>query len=93
MQGRCLLDAHQQLCSRRNGCQRKLLQVCGPSVYLAAAAVADVFNSVFEAELADVIPICHCTIAGIRIIGRLTAGYVDPNDNSGPMAPGAKAYG
>jgi hypothetical protein len=30
--------------------------------------------SVFEAELQDVIPICHATIAGTRIIGRLTAG-------------------
>ncbi len=34
------------------------------------------YNSVFEAELQDVIPICHATIAGTRIIGRLTAGYV-----------------
>jgi hypothetical protein len=33
-------------------------------------------HSVFEAELQDVIPICHATIAGTRIIGRLTAGYV-----------------
>lgn len=32
--------------------------------------------SVFEAELQDVIPICHATIAGTRIVGRLTAGYV-----------------
>jgi len=32
------------------------------------------FYSVFEAELADVIPICHTTIAGTRIVGRLTAG-------------------
>lgn len=31
-------------------------------------------KSVFEAELQDVIPICHATIAGTRIIGRLTAG-------------------
>lgn len=31
-------------------------------------------NSVFEAELQDVIPICHATIAGTRIVGRLTAG-------------------
>lgn len=31
-------------------------------------------GSVFEAELQDVIPICHATIAGTRIIGRLTAG-------------------
>lgn len=31
-------------------------------------------DSVFEAELQDVIPICHATIAGTRIVGRLTAG-------------------
>lgn len=30
--------------------------------------------SVFEAELQDVIPICRATIAGTRIVGRLTAG-------------------
>jgi len=29
---------------------------------------------VFEAELADHIPVIHCSIAGTRIIGRLTAG-------------------
>lgn len=28
----------------------------------------------FEAELADHIPVIHCSIAGTRIIGRLTAG-------------------
>jgi translation initiation factor 6 len=33
-------------------------------------------DSIFEAELQDVIPICHATIAGTRIVGRLTAGYV-----------------
>jgi translation initiation factor 6 len=33
------------------------------------------FYSVFEAELQDIIPICRTTIAGMRIIGRLTAGY------------------
>lgn len=33
-------------------------------------------TSVFEAELQDVIPICHATIAGTRIIGRLIVGYV-----------------
>lgn len=36
--------------------------------------------SVFEAELQDVIPICHATIAGTRIVGRLTAGYVNALD-------------
>jgi translation initiation factor 6 len=32
------------------------------------------FYSAFEAELGDVIPIVHTSIAGTRIIGRLTAG-------------------
>jgi hypothetical protein len=36
------------------------------------------FYSVFEAELQDVIPICRTTIAGMRIVGRLTVGYVSP---------------
>lgn len=31
-------------------------------------------HSVFEAELQDVVPICRATIAGTRIVGRLTAG-------------------
>jgi hypothetical protein len=30
--------------------------------------------SVFESELQDVIPVCHATIAGTRIVGRLTVG-------------------
>ncbi len=30
--------------------------------------------SVFESELADVIPVVHASIAGTRIVGRLTAG-------------------
>ncbi|KAH7106205.1 eukaryotic translation initiation factor 6 [Auriculariales sp. MPI-PUGE-AT-0066] len=32
------------------------------------------FSSVFESELRDVVPIVHTSIAGTRIIGRLTAG-------------------
>lgn len=32
------------------------------------------FYSVFEGELADVIPVVHTSIAGCRIIGRLTVG-------------------
>jgi len=45
----------------------------------SVARVLIVFSSkcsVFEAELADVIPVCHTTIAGTRIVGRLTAGQV-----------------
>lgn len=33
-----------------------------------------VLYSVFESELADVIPVVHTSIAGTRIVGRLTAG-------------------
>jgi len=34
------------------------------------------FDSIFEAELQDVIPICRASIAGTNIIGRMTTGYV-----------------
>ncbi len=40
--------------------------------------VEPVNGSVFEAELQDVVPLCHATIAGTRILGRLTAGYEHP---------------
>ena len=39
-----------------------------------ALGASENFYSVFEAELQDVIPICRTTIAGTRIVGRLTAG-------------------
>lgn len=32
------------------------------------------FYSTFDAELGDVIPVVHCSIAGTRLIGRLTVG-------------------
>lgn len=44
------------------------------SYCLTALASSTNFYSVFESELADVIPIIHTTIAGTRIVGRLTAG-------------------
>lgn len=46
------------------------------SYCLTAVAGSSNFYSVFEAELADVIPVIHTTIAGTRIIGRLTAGML-----------------
>lgn len=85
-QGRGLLHAHQLIRARRRRRERELLQVRAclaaqpPPQYLRALEMrracvrADTPRSVFEAELQDVIPICHCTIAGTRIIGRLTAG-------------------
>eukprot|EP00842_Homolaphlyctis_polyrhiza_P001007 jgi/Hompol1/1907/HPOL_000222-RA len=44
------------------------------SYCLVAIGGSENFYSVFESELADVIPIIHTTIAGTRIIGRLTVG-------------------
>ncbi|TFB01770.1 Eukaryotic translation initiation factor 6 [Trichoderma ghanense] len=44
------------------------------SYALVALGASENFYSVFEAELQDVIPIVRTTIAGTRIIGRLTAG-------------------
>ncbi|KAL3458531.1 translation initiation factor IF6 [Aspergillus heterothallicus] len=44
------------------------------SYALVAIGASENFYSVFESELQDVIPICHATIAGTHIIGRLTAG-------------------
>jgi len=41
---------------------------------LTALASSTNFYSTFEAELSDVVPIIHTTIAGTRIVGRLTAG-------------------
>ncbi|PSK45220.1 eukaryotic translation initiation factor 6 [Elsinoe australis] len=44
------------------------------SYALIALGASTNFYSIFESELSGIIPICHCTIAGTRIIGRLTAG-------------------
>ncbi|KAI9140366.1 eukaryotic translation initiation factor 6 [Paraphysoderma sedebokerense] len=44
------------------------------SYCLVAIGGSENFYSVFESELADVIPVIHTSIAGTRIIGRLTAG-------------------
>lgn len=41
---------------------------------LTAISNCENFYSVFESELADVIPVVPCSIAGTRIVGRLTAG-------------------
>ena len=48
------------------------------SYAIVAIGASENFYSVFEAELQDVIPICHATIAGTRIVGRLTAGCISP---------------
>ncbi|KAI9672135.1 MAG: Eukaryotic translation initiation factor 6 [Alyxoria varia] len=41
---------------------------------MAVRAQFENSNDIFEAELADTIPIVHTTISGTRIIGRMTAG-------------------
>lgn len=41
---------------------------------LVAVGASENFYSVFEAELADHIPVVHVTIAGTRIIGRMCVG-------------------
>ncbi|KAJ2136853.1 Eukaryotic translation initiation factor 6 [Coemansia sp. RSA 678] len=44
------------------------------SYCLVAMGGSENFYSVFESELSDVVPVIHISIAGTRIIGRLTAG-------------------
>ncbi|KAJ3097587.1 Eukaryotic translation initiation factor 6 [Phlyctochytrium bullatum] len=44
------------------------------SYCLVAIGGSENFYSVFESELADVVPVVHTSIAGTRIIGRLTCG-------------------
>ncbi|KAI8826558.1 uncharacterized protein EV422DRAFT_510650 [Fimicolochytrium jonesii] len=44
------------------------------SYALVAIGGSENFYSVFESELADVVPVVHTSIGGTRIIGRLTAG-------------------
>ncbi|KAJ1923354.1 Eukaryotic translation initiation factor 6 [Tieghemiomyces parasiticus] len=50
---------------------------------LVAVGGSENFYSVFESELGDVIPVIHTSIAGTRIIGRLTAG-----NRHGLLVPG-----
>jgi translation initiation factor 6 len=44
------------------------------SYALVTIGASQNFYSAFESQLQDVIPICHTTIAGTRIVGRMTAG-------------------
>ncbi|CAG8584839.1 11840_t:CDS:2, partial [Acaulospora morrowiae] len=49
------------------------------SYCLVAIGGSENFYSVFEGELGDIIPVVHASIAGTRIIGRLTVGLLVPN--------------
>lgn len=53
------------------------------SYCLVAVGGSQNFYSVFESELAGHIPVIQCSIAGIRIIGRLTVG-----NKNGLLVPG-----
>eukprot|EP00160_Parvularia_atlantis_P014371 Unigene3542_Nuclearia_a/m.10815 Unigene3542_Nuclearia_a/g.10815 ORF Unigene3542_Nuclearia_a/g.10815 Unigene3542_Nuclearia_a/m.10815 type:complete len:246 (-) Unigene3542_Nuclearia_a:52-789(-) len=44
------------------------------SYCLVAVGGSENFYSVFESQLADVVPVVHTTIAGTRIIGRMSVG-------------------
>ena len=44
------------------------------SYCLISLGASSNFHSIFESELSDLIPLVPCTIAGTRIVGRLTAG-------------------
>jgi translation initiation factor 6 len=44
------------------------------SYCLVSNAGSENFYSVFEADLGSKIPVVHTSIAGTRIVGRLTAG-------------------
>lgn len=52
----------------------KLLRAWATHHYFSADLTYFVLQSTFESELGDVIPIVHASIAGTRIIGRLSAG-------------------
>ena len=56
------------------------------SYCLVAIGGSENFYSIFESELADTIPVIHTSIAGCRIIGRLTVanrhGLLVPNSTT-----------
>jgi hypothetical protein len=45
---------------------------------LVCVGGSESFYSVFEATLADHIPVVHCTVAGCRFVGRVTVGACLP---------------
>jgi len=57
-----------------NSCDIGVFSKLTNSYCLTALASSSNFYSVFEAELEGVVPVIHTTIAGTRIVGRLTAG-------------------
>lgn len=62
-------------CADKNGVLRVgVFSTLTNSYALVAIGASENFYSIFEAELQDVIPICRTTIAGTRIVGRLTSG-------------------
>lgn len=44
------------------------------SYCLVGIGASETFYSVFESELSDIIPVIHASVAGCRIVGRMTVG-------------------
>ena len=52
------------------------------SYCIVSSASSENFYSTFESELGAHIPVIHASVAGIRIIGRITAGTYNYIENS-----------
>ena len=53
-----------------------MFSVLTNSYALCSIGGSENFYASFEAELADHIPVVHCSIAGCRFVGRVCAGKV-----------------
>ncbi len=61
-------------CAYENSNEIGVFSALTNSYALTAIGGSENFYSVFEAELADHIPVIHTSIAGVRLVGRLTVG-------------------
>lgn len=69
-------------CQFENNNEIGVFSVLTNSYAMIAVGGSENFYSVFEAELADHVPVIHATIAGTRIIGRMCVG-----NNKGLLCP------
>ncbi|WVZ15473.1 hypothetical protein V8G54_013039 [Vigna mungo] len=74
-----------------NNCEVGVFSKLTNAYCLVAIGGSESFYSVFEAELADVIPVVKTSIGGTRIIGRLCAGNETRMGFSCPIPPQIKA--
>ncbi|KAK0548839.1 Eukaryotic translation initiation factor 6 [Tilletia horrida] len=63
-----------QRCQFENSSEVGVFAKLTNSYCLVAVGGSSNFYDVFDAELGDLIPVVHCTIAGTRLVGRLTVG-------------------